>query len=129
MKKWICLFLVMMLTVTGVSALADARMPALRGALTDEADVLSGTMSTAITEYADTVDDETDMDLYVVFVHFLDGLDAQTYDGMSITISHAIEVEESYVTALPFETTYCYDPTIAAGTDDPAETVRFHRSW
>lgn len=79
MKKWICLFLVMMLTVTGVSALADARMPALRGALTDEADVLSGTMSTAITEYADTVDDETDMDLYVVFVHFLDGLDAQTY--------------------------------------------------
>lgn len=44
-------------------------------------------------------------------------LDAQTYDGMSITISHAIEVEESYVTALPFETTYCYDPTIAAGEE------------
>lgn len=79
MKKWICLFLVMMLAVSGVSALADARMPALRGALTDEADVLSGTMSSAITEYADNVEDETGVDLHVVFVHFLDGLDAQTY--------------------------------------------------
>lgn len=79
MKKWICLFLVMVLTLTAAVALAGARMPSLRGALTDEADVLSSAMSAAITEYAKDVDDETDMDLHVVFVHFLDGLDAQTY--------------------------------------------------
>lgn len=79
MKKWISLFLVVMLTACSAFALADARMPALRGALTDEADVLSATVSSAVAEYAEDVKDETDMDLHVVFVHFLDGLDAQTY--------------------------------------------------
>lgn len=44
-------------------------------------------------------------------------LDTQTYDGMSITIAHAIEMEESYVTTLPFEITYCYDPTVAEGEE------------
>jgi len=44
-------------------------------------------------------------------------LDTQTYDGMNIIISHAMEFEESYVTTVPFETTYCYDPTVAEGEE------------
>ena len=44
-------------------------------------------------------------------------LNAQTFDGMNITISRSVQKEESYVADIPFETTYCYDPTLAEGEE------------
>ncbi len=40
-----------------------------------------------------------------------------TYDGMTITISHVITLEESYTAAIPFETKYCYDPALKVGEE------------
>lgn len=79
MKKWICGVLSLMIVLVSAFALADARMPINRGALTDDADVLSSELSSAIVGYAEDVKNETDMDVYVAVVHFLDGLDAQSY--------------------------------------------------
>ncbi|MBQ8150476.1 MAG: TPM domain-containing protein [Clostridia bacterium] len=78
MKKWICGILSLVMMLTAATAFA-ARMPSSRGALTDDADVLSNDMSAAIVEYAEDVKDETGVQMQVVVVHFLDGLDAQTY--------------------------------------------------
>lgn len=44
-------------------------------------------------------------------------LDTHTYDGMSITISRSVQMEETYTTLIPFETTYCYDPSLADGEE------------
>ena len=44
-------------------------------------------------------------------------LNAQTFDGMSITISRSVEVEETYITEIPFETTYCEDPNLEKGVE------------
>lgn len=44
-------------------------------------------------------------------------LDTQTYDGMTITISRSVQMEETYTTLIPFETTYCYDPSLADGEE------------
>lgn len=79
MKKWICGILSLMLVLSSAFALADARMPVSRGALTDDADVLSNEVSSAIVAYVGDVKDETKLDMHVAIVHFLDGLDAQTY--------------------------------------------------
>lgn len=78
MKKWICGILSLVMMLTAATAFA-ARMPVSRGVLTDDADVLSNDMSAAIVEYADDVKDETGVEMQVAVVHFLDGLDAQTY--------------------------------------------------
>lgn len=42
-------------------------------------------------------------------------LDVQTSDGMEIAITRASVIEESYITNVPFETVYCYDPTLPSG--------------
>lgn len=42
-------------------------------------------------------------------------MNTMTYDGMVITISHSVTVEETYTTAVPFETEYCYDASLAEG--------------
>ena len=44
-------------------------------------------------------------------------LNAQTFDGLNITISRAVEVEEVYTTEIPFETIYCDDPYMAKGEE------------
>ncbi len=76
MKKTLICFLLCL--VLPLSALA-ARMPALRGPVTDDANVLSAQMSSDIQQFARKLEDETDIELHVAVVHFLDGLDAQTY--------------------------------------------------
>ena len=38
-----------------------------------------------------------------------------TYDGMVLTITRSISVEETYTVAIPFETEYCYDSSLAEG--------------
>ena len=79
MKKWICGILSLMLVLVSTLALADARMPASRGTLTDDADVLSNDVGNAIVEYVSDVESETGVKMHVAIVHFLDGVDAQTY--------------------------------------------------
>lgn len=79
MKKWICGILSLMLVFSCTAALAAARMPQSRGALTDDADVLSSSVSAAVAEYAKTVEDQVDVNVHVAIVHFFDGLDAQTF--------------------------------------------------
>lgn len=64
-------------TMTAVST--ALRMPKKRGVLTDDADVLAGQTAEDIEEYADLVEDETDVDLYVALVHFTDGMGAKAY--------------------------------------------------
>lgn len=44
-------------------------------------------------------------------------LNSQTFDGLNITISRSIQTEETYVAAIPYETTYCYDPALAEGEE------------
>ena len=42
-------------------------------------------------------------------------LSTPTYNGMVVTISRAIETEETYTTTLPYSVTYCYDASLEEG--------------
>ena len=44
-------------------------------------------------------------------------LDTVTYDGMEVTIDHAVQVEQTYTQEIPFEVTYCYDPKLPEGEE------------
>ena len=76
MKKWICLLLCLLLPL---GALAAPRMPELRGNINDAADVLAAQTVADLAEFSKHVTQQAGLDLYVVTVHFLDGLDAQSY--------------------------------------------------
>lgn len=60
-------------------ALASARLPAQRGALTDDADVLSAQTVSDFSSYAQRWRRRRSLRLHVALVHFWDGLDAQAY--------------------------------------------------
>ena len=42
-------------------------------------------------------------------------LNAQTYDGMEITVHHTVLNTETYSRVIPFETEYCYDASVPEG--------------
>ena len=44
-------------------------------------------------------------------------LDAETYDGMVLTVSRALRTEETYTVQLPYSTTYCCDPKLPEGQE------------
>lgn len=44
-------------------------------------------------------------------------LDTVTYNGMEVTVDHKVQTTESYTTEIPFETTYCDDPTLPLGEE------------
>lgn len=44
-------------------------------------------------------------------------LDTVTYDGMEIRVDRVGEHTQSYTVEIPYETTYCDDPTLAAGEE------------
>ena len=44
-------------------------------------------------------------------------LDTMTYAGMEVTVSSIVETTETYTVEIPFETTYCDDPTLPAGEE------------
>jgi 3D (Asp-Asp-Asp) domain-containing protein len=44
-------------------------------------------------------------------------LSTETYDGMQLTITRSVRMEETYTALLPFETTYVYDPALAEGEE------------
>lgn len=79
MKKLFCLLLSMMLLVLPVSAFAAARMPEMRGNINDSADVLSAQTVSDLAEFSKLVTQQENIDLHVVTVHFLDGMEAQAY--------------------------------------------------
>lgn len=41
--------------------------------------------------------------------------ETKTYDGMALVVYQATHREETYTTALPYETSYCYDASLAEG--------------
>lgn len=43
-------------------------------------------------------------------------LDTLTYDGMELSVTRTIHSTESYTTSIPYETTYCEDPSMVIGT-------------
>lgn len=44
-------------------------------------------------------------------------LDAQTYEGMELTVANVIRENQSYTTVLAHKTIYCDDPALPAGTE------------
>ena len=44
-----------------------------------------------------------------------EAMSAMTYDGMTLTVKRSVSAEETYTVAIPFETEYCYDSSIAEG--------------
>ena len=78
LKSLLCLCLCLVMALAG-TALASARLPAQRGAVTDDADVLSAQTVSDFSSYAQQVEAETGLRLHVALVHFWDGLEAQAY--------------------------------------------------
>lgn len=42
-------------------------------------------------------------------------LDTETYDGMEVTISCTVEMEQTYTVDIPYESIECYDPSLPEG--------------
>lgn len=76
MKKLLCLLLCIILPAT---AFAAVRMPEKRGNINDAADVLSAQTISDLGEFSKQATKNADIDLHVVTVHFLDGMEPQTY--------------------------------------------------
>lgn len=84
-KNWFRFLCLCLALLVPAAAMAAARMPAMRGVVTDDADVLGAQTAADIAAYAEMVEDGTDIRLHVALVHFLDGLDAQTYADQLFT--------------------------------------------
>ena len=76
MKKLLCLLLCLLFPFT---AFAAARMPEMRDNINDAAGVLSTQTVADLGEFSKRVTEQADVDLHVVTVHFLDGMDPQAY--------------------------------------------------
>jgi len=79
MKKTICVLVCLLLALMPVWALASLRMPNCRGAVTDDANVLSAQTASDLAQYAERLENETSIALQVALVHFLDGAEVQSY--------------------------------------------------
>lgn len=42
-------------------------------------------------------------------------LSTQTYDGMEVTVTNTMQMEQTYSQEVPYETVYCYDPSLPEG--------------
>ena len=71
--------LVIALLPLGSAMAAAVRYPDLRGAVTDDANALSKEAAADIASFQSSAQASTGVKVYVAVVHFLDGLDAQTY--------------------------------------------------
>lgn len=81
--------------------------------------ILHGEQTLEVTSYGETVESLLErLSLILTGEEQVSvALDTQTYDGMSITISRSVQMEETYTTLISFETTYCYDPSLADGEE------------
>lgn len=43
-------------------------------------------------------------------------MDTVTFDGMEVSVDHILEQQQTYTVDIPFETTYCDDPSLPVGT-------------
>lgn len=73
-----------------------------------------------VTSYGETVQELLDRlgiptyDQYKVSVE----LNEETYDGMQISVDCIVQTQQTYTEVIPFETTYCYDPTLPEGKEE-----------
>jgi len=44
-------------------------------------------------------------------------LNTETYDGMTVSVDSIVQTEQTYTVDIPYETTYCYDPTLPEGVE------------
>lgn len=79
MKKLLCILLCLMMFLLPASALGAARMPEMRGNITDSADVLNAQTAADLAEFAKQMTQTAGVNLHVATVHFLDGMEAQAY--------------------------------------------------
>lgn len=42
-------------------------------------------------------------------------LDTQTFDGMEVTVTNTMQMEQTYSQEIPYKTVYCYDPSLPEG--------------
>lgn len=46
-----------------------------------------------------------------------EALSTETYDGMQVCVDNVVQTTETYTVEIPFEVTYCKDPTLPAGEE------------
>ena len=44
-------------------------------------------------------------------------LDTETFDGMEVTVDRVVQMEQTYTVDIPYEITYCDDPTLPKGQE------------
>lgn len=44
-------------------------------------------------------------------------LETETFDGMEVTVDRVVQMEQTYTVDIPYETTYCDDPTLPKGQE------------
>ncbi len=44
-------------------------------------------------------------------------LNTETYDGMEVSVDSVVHTEQTYTVDIPYETTYCYDPSMPEGME------------
>ncbi len=81
--------------------------------------VIYGSKTTTVISYGETVESllsrlHLQLDQDVVLS---EPLDAVTYDGMVLTVSKSAVTEQTYTEGIPFETRYCYDPSLPEGQE------------
>ena len=72
-----------------------------------------------VTSYGETVQELLDrlgIPSYGEYV-VSQALSAETYDGMEVAVDWIFQTRQTYTVDIPYETTYCYDPTMAAGEE------------
>lgn len=79
MKKIISCVLFLLFVFSFTVAFASVRLPDNRGIVTDDANVLSGSMVKAMETVSNAVDKACGIRLYVAMVHFLDGTMPEQY--------------------------------------------------
>jgi len=78
-KFWIWALVMILVALAPSFAWAEARFPTERGAVTDDADVLSESMRKDMGEFATLAQARASVSVRVATVHFLDGLGVQDY--------------------------------------------------
>ena len=74
----------------------SVRLPDRDGVVTDDANVLDSRTIEDIEEYADMVEDETDVNIHVALVHFTDGMDVKQY-GQTLFDRWGLEEEDMLI--------------------------------
>lgn len=44
-------------------------------------------------------------------------LNSRTFDGLNITISRSVQMEQTYIAVIPYDITYCYDASLSEGEE------------